>query len=73
MAALRDYPPLSPIAAPVRHPSRLRLIVAVLLLSAMGLLAAASVVASKPYQHAPAPAPGKYQPRSATGSTPDPC
>jgi hypothetical protein len=78
MAALPDNPLLSLVESPVRRPSRLRLIIAVLLLTAMGLLAAVSGFASKPYQHAPVPAPGKYQPpayqsRSTTGSTPDHC
>ncbi len=62
MAALRDYPPLRIYEIPARRPSRTRMIVAVLLLSLMGLLAAASGFASKSYQHAPAPAPGKYVP-----------
>jgi hypothetical protein len=73
MAALRDYPPLSRVEGSAPRPSRLRVIIAVLLLSAIGLLAAASGFASKSYQHAPAPAPGQYQPPSTAGPAPDHC
>jgi hypothetical protein len=62
MATSRDYPtphPEMPAGViPPHHPSRLRVLTAVALLTAMGLLAAASVFASRPYQPPPGPAPG---------------
>lgn len=57
MSVLRDDPPLIVIETPVQRPSRLRVIIAVLLLTAIGLLAAASGFASRPYQPAQRPTP----------------
>ena len=66
MAALRDNPPLSLVEVPVRRPSRLRVIVAMLMLTTIGLLMAASGFASRHYTPAPTPPPGKYVPPMKT-------
>ena len=77
MAALRDYPSLAPDRDPavvrVNRGSRIRPIVAVLLLTAIGLLVAASVLASRPYQ--PAPHSRTVPPRATAPDAPgpDPC
>ena len=51
-------------------PARLRRGLAILLLTVMGLLAAASVLASRPYLPANRPA---VRPAPTQGSIPDPC
>ena len=81
MDAIREFatsswhetPETSPGHPPGRNPSSLRIVTAILLLTAMGLLTAASVLASRPYQ--PAPSPKVEAPRSdvSAGSKADPC
>ena len=74
MVALRDYPSLAPDRDPavvrVSRRSRIRLTVAVLLLTAIGLQVAASVLASRPYQ--PAPHPRTLPPRATAPDAPGP-
>jgi len=76
MSDLRDDPPLSVVETPTRHPSRVRVIVAVIMLTAIGLLVAASGFASRHYVPAPTPSPGTYMPpihAGAQGPSADHC
>jgi len=78
MAAIENDPPLARDRSPAgflpKRPSRARPIVAALLVIVMGLLAAASVLASRPYlpaEHARAGASPAQQ--ASPGQHPDPC
>lgn len=79
MQAVKTHPLVSPDQdSPAVHaarPSRLRPIVAALLLIVMGLLVAASVLASRPYQPAahPRATTSPAQNGTSSGQHPDPC
>jgi MYXO-CTERM domain-containing protein len=72
MATVDHLPLVSPDEDDARRPSRVRPIVAALLLIALGLLAAASVLASRPYQPAAPPRP-TTSPVEHPGQQPDHC
>jgi len=83
MVTSRHFPTLHPESPadviPSHRPSRVRVFTAVVLVIAMGLLAAASVFASRPYVPGHRPGPGTHRAGipgghgAPDGAEPDPC